>query len=198
MDLSRIIRAELERENKTPEKFYASDAGRCPLYRLWKREGREGIIQQSGATLIGSWIHEGIRKLVEKHMPFYEWEVPVENEYVKGRVDALCGDELIEIKSTAFISQVKAEPYVHHVLQAQTYAWLLGYVRKIKILYVCKLTLEVVEHELPANPEQARKDWERVIKAWEDGYSEEEVAQPLSWECKLCPYREGCKWKREK
>lgn len=200
-------------DEKSP-KFRVSDAGRCRLYRYWKRQGKKKIQPDANGLRImemGNIIHAWLAQALQNIGVLIKAEIEVEDEYRKGHADALVklGEHTI-LYDFKTISSKQAGYMLHngchakrtHAYQVFSYFEMIrdgyldrsrnGYIHDCRILYVTRETFNFVA-ETPVEMgymAEVRQDWQILCDAW-DAQREPE-ANPDSWECRYCPYRETC------
>ena len=79
-------------EGTDARKFRASDAGRCHLYQYWKRQGKKQAspnINNLKMMEMGNLIHAWLDYALDTMGVIYNAEVVVEDEHIKGHIDAL-------------------------------------------------------------------------------------------------------------
>lgn len=205
---TRRVQETLERDNR---KFRISDAGRCHLYRYWKREGKpiDDTASSNGyrAMELGIMIHNLIESLLHENPSIDVYtEGEIETEHLLGHYDCLIKTQdkrtiLYDIKTlsgkSAWYAKNNGQPIKkHHLYQIITYAKYIDPLpNEIRIAYVNCENLEVVsEEETPYNMFIFRvwKDWEMLLTAWE--CQKTPKANPEPWECRYCPYSKDCQF----
>lgn len=205
-------RRDAETAERDNSKFRISDAGKCHLYRYWKRAGKpmDQKIEANGyrAMELGIQLHE----LIQEHLyaarmdgkiADIQFERIIEDEHRLGHFDALFSIDkeviLYEFKSvsskqTYYMRKNGDTEKRQHALQIMTYRNLIPYlITQARIAYINRDNLEVVA-DIQVNPMQwiseMLKDWDTIIEAWKRGIEPE--ANPEHWECRYCGYRESC------
>lgn len=201
-------------EETDQRKFRVSDAGRCRLYRYWKRQGKERLQPDARGLRImeaGNIMHAWLEYALHEADVIVQSEIEVENEHSKGHADAILnfGDgkyilydfKTISSKQAGYILSNGCKAKKEHQFQALSYALMLenGCAHdevlvpdECRIAYITREEMEIIA-EIPVDPDllpQVKKDWQLLISAWEK--QEEPQPNPEHWECKFCPYKETC------
>lgn len=193
----KVTEAKDKLKRKMENEIYVTDLVYCPLKYRYQREFVDIAIASSisPATLLGEFVHKGLEKLIQEVLgPAAMVAVEVERErdvvvdgvryIVKGRVDMVVEDVVIEIKSGHGGLGI---PLAHHVLQARLYLWLTG-LPKAVLLYVTRNRLaEFVVSEPSTDGEVSD-----LIRSLVSG----RPAPRYTWECRYCPYSMLCPQKR--
>ncbi|MEM0500722.1 MAG: PD-(D/E)XK nuclease family protein, partial [Ignisphaera sp.] len=103
---------------------------------------------------------------------------------IKGRIDAIVGDYIIEIKSG---SSDRNLPYEQHIIQTRIYMWLSNLDKAI-LLYVTPN--RIVEYQIKGT--MSDKEITELVKSIITG----QPAPRYIWECKYCIYSILCPFKR--
>ncbi|MEL9939476.1 MAG: CRISPR-associated protein Cas4 [Ignisphaera sp.] len=192
----RIEEARKRLEKKLENEIYITDLIYCPLKYYYQRMYKEIAIANAfdPITISGELIHLGIGKLLEDLLGKdnvrleveYEKEVVVDGAtyIVKGRVDAVIGDWLIEIKSSRSDLSI---PHQHHILQTRLYLWLTG-LRKAILLYITQNRLSQYFIEDPVSDGEVADLIRSILSL--------KPAPRYSWECSYCPYAILCSNKK--
>jgi len=179
-------------ERKLENELYVTDLIYCPLKVRFSKIYQElalGTVFEPRA-LIGDFIHKGIeRTLAEilgeanvKSEVEYEKDIVVDGTtfIVKGRIDVILGDTVVEIKSSR--SDISL-PHPHHVQQLRIYLWLTGMKRGL-LLYVTDERLAEFFVEDPASDGEVSDLIRSVLTG--------RPAPRYSWECRYCPFSSVC------
>ena len=148
---------------------------------------------------IGNAIHSAVQKLYK----FDECEKTVISEKfnVKGRIDAILGKSIIELKST---DKEKYQDIYDksHYHQGVIYAYLLGSeygyeITNISIVYVFRDLKTIKVHNLPTNPNLAKSflDKSLVISECLKNNVVPSITEIPENECQWCSYKKYCKEK---
>lgn len=192
----RIEEARKRLEKKLENEIYVTDLIYCPLKYHYQRMYKEIAIANAfdPITISGELIHLGIGKLLEDLLGKdnvrleveYEKEVVVDGVtyIVKGRVDAVIGDWLVEIKSSRSDLNI---PHQHHILQTRLYLWLTG-LRKAILLYITQNRLSQYFIEDPVSDGEVADLIRSILSL--------KPAPRYSWECSYCPYAILCSNKK--
>jgi len=187
--------------DKKPYEIWVTELLMCPLKSFFNKEltiEMDGVVisplfaeeLDSPSLVLGDLVHRGLEQwLQEKYGCETEVEVSREIEIggtkytIKGRIDALCGDTVIEIK---YVRDIKSnQPFSHHVRQLQIYMWMTNRIRG-KILYVSPARLLEYEVKSPVNePQVAMMVEEYLIKP-------HNLTPRYDWECRYCPFQSIC------
>lgn len=205
-------RRDAETAERDNSKFRISDAGKCHLYRYWKRAGKPMTqkIEANGyrAMELGIQLHELIQEFLvaarmDGEITDIQFERVVEDEHRLGHFDALFsinGEKIlydfktISSKQAYFMQKNGDTEKRQHALQLMTYRNLLPYaIKQARIAYINRENLDVVA-DIQVNPmrwiSETLKDWDTIIGAWKR--DREPAANPEHWECKYCPYIQSC------
>ncbi|MEM1644429.1 MAG: CRISPR-associated protein Cas4 [Ignisphaera sp.] len=181
---------------KLDNELYVTDLVYCPLKYRYQKLYKELTIASAinPATLLGEFTHHGIEKMLIEILGLdnvkteveYEKSVEVEGTLyiIKGRIDAIIGDYVVEIKTSRSDTSI---PQNHHILQTRLYLWLTGY-KKALLLYVTANRIAEFIVDKPATDIEV-SDLVREIKAGAP-------APRYSWECRYCIYSALCPNKR--
>ena len=128
-------------------------------------------------TLVETFGSEAVKTEVE-----YEREVIVDNVsyIVKGRIDAIVGDNVVEIKTSRSDINI---PHPHHVQQVRVYLWLTG-LRRGLLVYLTPERIAEFYIETPASDGEIIDLIRSIIAG--------EPAPRYSWECNYCAYSSLC------
>lgn len=188
----RIDEASKRLEKKLDNEFYVTDLVYCPLkYRYQKLYRELAVISAiSPAAILGELAHYGLEKVLVdllgegnvKTEVEYEKHVEVENTMyiVKGRVDAVIGDYIVEIKTGRSDISI---PQSHHILQTRIYLWLTGF-RKALLLYVTQNRIAEYLVDTPASDGEISD----LVRGILTGLP----APRYAWECDYCTYSTLC------
>lgn len=164
---------------KRENEWWVTDLVRCHKRRELQMRFKEFFIV-TPSEILGDLIHKAL--LIELGLRFgckieQEFEKEIDNYIVKGRVDALCGDLVVEVKYMRDFQGNK--PLPHHVEQVKLYMWLTG-AKKGLLIYVTP---------------------NRIVKYLvNEPYGEEEIralflatrTPKWDWECDYCEYAQFC------
>lgn len=192
----RIDETKKRLEEKLDNEIYVTDLIYCPLKYKYQKIYKELTIGAAfnPVALYGEIIHQGLEKLLTTLFGTDNIKVEVEyektiylnldnntNAYtIKGRVDAVIGDYVVEIKSSG---SDKNLPYEHHIIQTRIYLWLSN-LNKALIIYVTPN--RIVEYQI----EGAISDRE-LIELVKNIITCQQVPRH-TWECKYCIYSILC------
>ena len=182
VDYAEHVKHELEREENT---VFVSELVLCKQRSLFNKQFKM-LYQPQNATIIGRLIHSGLEAFLQVYFNA-QVEVEVSREIcgyvVKGRVDALTEDEVIEIKSG--LDHKGSEPLEHHRQQVRLYMWLTGKPRG-RIVYVTYGHLSEYEVNDPASDDEVMY----MIDNW--------LSPRYDWECEYCQWRSICPYRVER
>lgn len=183
-------------EEKRDNEIFVTDLIYCPLKYRYQKVYKELVLGTafSPVTLYGEIIHHGLEKFLV--MLFGEDNIRIEVEYarnmyvdnniyiIKGRIDAIIEDCVIEIKSS---NSDKNIPHEHHITQTRIYLWISNLDRAL-LIYITPS--RIAEYEVKGAVSNGElTDLIRSII----------VGQPAprySWECRYCIYAILCPFKR--
>ena len=188
---------------KAENVFWVTELIYCPLRRKYMEQltvtvdGKKippVIAEQldTPSLVLGDLIHRGLEQWlgekgceVEKEV---EREIEVEDKkyIIRGRVDAICGDTVIEIKYARDLKSDK--PLQHHVQQVQIYMWMTG-LREGKIIYVTPSRLLCFDVKAPYQEPQVALLVQETLRG--------EPAPRHEWECQYCPFQAICPRSRQ-
>lgn len=183
-------------DKKLDNEFYVTDLVYCPLKYRYQKLYKELTIASAinPTTLLGEFAHHGIEKILIEILGSDSVKTEVECEksievegalyIIRGRVDALIGDYVVEIKTSK--SDVSI-PQNHHILQTRLYLWLTNY-KKALLLYVTANRITEFVIDKPATDGEVSD----LIRGTIAGAP----APRYSWECKYCTYSVLCSSKR--
>jgi len=130
--------------------------------------------------LLGIIVHKGVQEwLREKYGAETEidFQKELNNYSIKGRVDAIANETIIEIK---YASDIKGnEPYEHHILQLRLYLWLTEY-EEGRLIYITPNRL--IEFKI------TEKMTDDEVLMLIDGWQSPE----WDWECNYCRFYSIC------
>ena len=189
---SRFVKEQVSRlgELTDPRVVYVTDLVSCHHKFHLRKLYPELSIGFEPPAVVGNLIHAGVESIVLQHgfVPEYTVEKHVDvggSLYVlKGRVDAYNVEtrEVLEIKS---VKTFQGEPYDHHVQQLNIYLNLLGSPRGY-LLYVSHD--RIVEYVVETSHVDVEEEVARLLA---------DEKHPLyPWECRYCPYRKICPYRR--
>ncbi len=135
---------------------------------------------------------DDVHYLMNTQFPLGEGEYSVEKEYkgviIKGRIDRVVGDVIVEFKTA---SRLPDEPYEMHLDQLQLYLWLSGRKRGF-IVYVSKTNGKIKVFEIDRDDERIDILLEKAL-AFSNCLKEGKAPLPEpGWLCKVCEYVEHC------
>lgn len=184
-----------DEDTDTP-KFRVSDAGRCRLYRFWKRQGKERTQPDAkGLRLMeaGNMYHAWLSYALHESGVLVDSEIEVENEHSKGHADAivllddtyiLYDFKTISSKQAGYMLSNGCKTKKEHSYQILSYYFMIdnGAItikdqrmtclmspQECRIAYITREEMEIIA-ELPVDPDllpQVKKDWQILISAWE-------------------------------
>lgn len=192
----RISEAIDRMNKKLDNEFYVTDLVYCPLKYHYQKKYRELAISSAinPVTVLGELAHYGVEKLLVEILGANNVKVEVEFErdltvdssmyIVKGRVDAIVGDYIVEIKTGHSDISI---PQSHHVLQTRIYLWLTGF-RKALLLYITRNRMAEFLIDKPASDGEMTDLIRGIITG--------SPAPKYPWECSYCTYATLCPWKK--
>ncbi len=140
-------------------------------------------------------IGEAIHQLLGAHFPIGAGEQEYAKKHgdveIRGRVDRILGDTIIEFKTTADLPRKGPAARLRHVDQLQLYFWLTGLSRGI-LVYISRLTGRVKSFAVYRDEERISTLLERATiyaKHLREGTIPDAEEGPL---CKYCPFRQDC------
>ena len=174
--------------------YYPHLLGYCPLkvYYIYKY-GPKVTKRSMRFTNLGVALHDFILRGFAENG--YAVEVPFElvinpEVRIRGRIDALGVDHVLELKTT---SNLPSEPYKNHVRQVTLYMKATGRKRAF-ILYVTRNDLRRRIFEVPFT-KRNYEDAVNYVLRLHDSLKNDTPPDPepiASWECKDCPFRDLC------
>lgn len=215
--IDNALKTKRSTERKSSGKFSVSGAGKCRLARYWdrmKKEGKEEPNERAYRVFeVGHIFEKWIVSLVDFPVPegenplLHSYHGIVEDEHRKGEYDVILnvdGKKILydfkTVHSRKFHNNNKQgwDKDIHYHHQIVTY-WdmLKEKPDECRLCYISKDDLCI--QEVPVYPDKiidaVREDWALLIGAWTAGIEPE--ANPLSWECKKCGYK-NCQFKNKK
>jgi len=179
----------LERERHTTEResnvIWVSDLVQCKQKAQFYSQFPQ-IYQLEPRLWLGKIVHRGFQEFLKET---YNAEVEKEFEKsigvlrIRGRVDAIVSDTVVEIKYASDV--YNNEPNEHHVRQLQLYMWLTD-LEKGKLIYISPKKL--LEFD-----EQGKPDDDFVLLLYDSWKSPR-----YEWECSYCPFSAICPYKVER
>ncbi|MCS7111361.1 MAG: CRISPR-associated protein Cas4 [Ignisphaera sp.] len=190
----KVAEAKKRLEEKLRNEIYVTDLIYCPLKYKYQKLYKELALGTafSPITLYGEIIHQGLERLLQLLFGMDNIKVEVEYEksvrtnldnntyIIKGRVDAIVKDYIIEIKSS---SSDKNLPHEHHITQARLYLWLSN-LNKALLIYITPSRIVEFQVKGAVSDEELIKLVETVITG--------RPAPRYSWECRYCTYSILC------
>lgn len=183
-------------DKRLENEFYVTDLIYCPLKHRYQKLYKELAISSSiiPTAILGEFTHYGVEKILIDIFGTDKVKIEVECEKdinvdgvvynVKGRIDAVVGDYIIEIKTAR--SDVSI-PISHHILQTRIYMWLMGY-QKALLLYVTASRIAEYIIDKPASDVEVAE----LIRSTLSGVP----APRYPWECRYCIYSMLCPSKK--
>lgn len=174
---------------KNPKVIFVTDLTSCSHRRALRFKFPELTLKFEPQMILGDLLHLGLESILEGEG--FEKEVPVESTFklngeeyiVKGRVDALSKDLVVEIKTGRKGQNI---PHPHHIMQLQIYMNLLNRDRGI-LIYITPD--KMVEYSVVREPLDLNRLVEETVK--------DTVHPRWRWECKYCVYSRMCPFKVE-
>lgn len=172
-------------ELQNPSIYYVSDLIYCPLKRRFRLRFPYLSFVFEPVAVLGELVHKGLQGMLSSRGYEIEYEVakrvPLDNgeATVKGRVDALSSEEVIEIKTSR--GPAEKLPYPHHLLQVRLYMELTG---RSKGVLIYLSSDKILEYRVdPGEPVL-----EKLLRETADA----SVAPRWEWECKNCVFSRIC------
>jgi CRISPR-associated exonuclease Cas4 len=166
-------------EKKEDNEIWISELVACKHKALFNKLYREQLFVEP-RLVVGTVIHKGFQEwLREKHgaETEIEFEKEINGYTIKGRVDAVAEQNIIEIK---YASDIKGnEPYEHHVLQLRLYLWLAEY-EEGRLIYITPNRLI----EFKITEKMTDDDVLMLIDTWQ--------SPEWDWECDYCRFYSIC------
>lgn len=179
-------------EEKLDNEFYVTDLIYCPLKYKYQKLYKELTIASavSPITMLGEFAHYGIEKIlidifgVDNIKTEVKCEKGIEVDgmayTIKGRIDAVIGDYIVEIKTGRSNTSI---PQQHHIMQTRIYLWLIGY-KKALLLYITANRITEYFIDKPATDGEIID----LIRSTISGAP----APRYQWECNYCTYSLLC------
>ncbi|HDI74370.1 MAG: hypothetical protein DRJ52_01260 [Thermoprotei archaeon] len=173
---------------------YVTEITQC-LRKSWYR--RTLAEPPSDNKVVLMVMGDGAHFLLKESFPLGAGEELVEREYegvkIRGRVDRLLEDSLIEFKT---VSRIPKQPYDSHVAQSQLYMWLFNK-PKAYIVYVSRSDGRVKAYEI-ARDEEAIASLLQRVKKFSDALKKGAIPEPeQSKLCEYCEYLNICSAREE-
>lgn len=176
-------------ELRDPKIVYVTELISCAHKRFYRINYPELTLSFEPTLILGELLHYGLERVLEDEG--FNVEVEVERDYsidntyykLKGRVDALGRDCIVEIKTGRAGQKL---PHQHHILQLQLYMELLDVDLGVLVYVTPDRLVEFKVRKGRVEVEELLRDTVRdtVHPRWE-------------WECKYCPYSKLCPYKLE-
>jgi hypothetical protein len=208
--VQQLVDESLVRKDKhiSSGKINPSQMGKCYRAQYWYRKGEEPSNPPDARTLrvfkVGNIFHD----YIEGFFPEHQKEVEFETEDVKGRVDILLDDEVVELKSQhsrAFWHMQKEEYDINkgketNILQLMTGAYFLKK-PKGRLVFISKDDLCINEYGffLTNWEEKVKTELNILRQIWDSDSLPDAIprayldAKGISGECAYCSYRDKCK-----
>ncbi|RLG78121.1 MAG: CRISPR-associated protein Cas4 [Thermoprotei archaeon] len=179
-------------EKKLENEIYVTELLMCPLKpRLFKKYPELALARIFEPVLImGDLLHRGAEQVLKEIFgeDNVDVEVEVEREVVvegqsyviRGRIDAIIGDTIVEIKSGR--SDVGI-PHRHHIDQLRLYMWIKNFSKGL-LLYITNDRIT----EYPVTQPMSDGEVMDLVRS----YLEMKLVPRYSWECNYCPYSVVC------
>jgi len=173
-----------------PSVVYVTDLVSCHHKYHLRKLYPELSISFEPSAVMGNLVHAGVESIILEYgfKPEFQLEKHIElngRVYVlKGRVDAFNPEtrEVLEIKS---VKNLQGEPYEHHVHQLNIYLNLLdspkGY-----LLYISHD--KIFEYTVRPFPIDVEGELASLLR--------DERHPRYAWECRYCPFRKICPYRR--
>jgi CRISPR-associated exonuclease Cas4 len=183
-------------EKKLENEIYVTDLIYCPLKYYFQRIYKEIALAEgfNPVTIYGEAVHIGIEEVLKRIFGSdnVKTEVEFEKEFgvegkvfiVRGRVDAIVGNYIIEIKSGRSDANI---PHQHHVLQARLYLWLTGLKKAILLYITPNRVSQYIVTEPSSDGEVSDLIRSLLMRS---------PAPRYNWECLHCSYAILCPSKR--
>ena len=188
----RIEEARKRFESRLENEIYVTDLIFCPLKYRYSKLYTEIALSSSFSpiTVLGELVHIGLEKFLQdtlgsdvvKTEVEYERDISVDGVtyIVKGRVDAVVENTVIEIKTSRSDTNI---PYQHHIQQLRLYLWLTGLPRGL-LVYLTPERIAEFSVETPASDGEVAD----LVRSLISG----EPAPRYPWECGYCSYAALC------
>jgi len=166
---------------------YVTEVSQC-LRRAWFQRVMGGAPSDESVVLMimGDDVHYLMREMVAVGEGEVRCEKTLENGVIiRGRVDRIIGDAVVEFKTCAAIPK---QPYDHHVDQVQLYMWLLGK-KKAYVVCVSKINGKVKAFKVEPDLKRVEELLERsrlLSKHLREGTIPEKEEGKL---CNYCEYK---------
>lgn len=194
--LLKLYRRALEEYRKhfedsiNPKIVFVTDLVTCSQKRVFRRQYPELAFRFEPVFVLGEMVHIGIENVLKDYGFQVEVEIKrdikVDNEKytVKGRVDAVNQDIIVEIKTARTDASI---PHEHHLMQLQIYLNLLNRNNGVLIYVTPDRIAEImIKRELISIENLVKETVENTIHPRWD------------WECKYCIYSKMCPYKQIK
>ncbi|RLG82989.1 MAG: CRISPR-associated protein Cas4 [Thermoprotei archaeon] len=178
--------------SKGENELWVTDLVSCPLKTKFVKQYAE-LAEAAAFTPVTVWgelTHRGFEDVLKILFPPEDVVTEVEvsksvvvegREYfIKGRVDAMYKDIVIELKTARSDYSI---PHEHHILQVKLYLWITGKEKGI-LIYITPERIAEYEVTNDLTDDNVKELVLDVIK--------ERKVPKYSWECKYCPYTKVC------
>lgn len=138
------------------------------------------------SLVLGSLVHKGLELYLREELNAeteVEFEKEVEEYRIRGKVDAIYKDSVIEIKYARGLKDNK--PYEHHINQLRLYLWLTE-LEKGKLVYITPDKLVEFDFSNPMSDDEVLM----LIDSWK--------SPRYDWECGYCDFNSICPYRIER
>lgn len=184
--------------NVPKDEIYPSEIGKC--YRqLWFFRNETLFIKPNNDIMdYGVTLHERIEKYFQQVLNCQtevSSEMKIADLKLSGRIDILCDNTVIELKTT--IKQL-TRPLYQHMLQVASYSILLPQILEFYIVYINRQTGEIAPFKFTKNDlELYRRKVIEFIEQFAEEIKKNDYKQVMKIEgdfCNSCPFVQKCKF----
>ena len=174
-----------------PETVFVTEITQCLRKSYFQRKyGFRPAGEKAVILMLGSALHYIVQKYSDYDGKLVE--VPVKAEFegveLKGRVDLLLDDSVVELKTVIKVPDSVLE---HHRDQLLLYMFMSGRERGY-VVYVGKKDGAVEAYEVQNDPERLKTLLSRAKKLSQHLMNNEKPDPEPSWLCRFCEYRRIC------
>jgi hypothetical protein len=178
-----------------PHVYHISSLGYCPRSIFFDKVApTEESEDTKSVFLIGNIFHEWIQNnLLEGYKFEVEIEKKIESVVLRGRIDAINDEEIVELKTTNSLSYQR-RPKEEHIVQINTYMGLTG-IYKGKLVYIQKNDFDNKTFELKFNKSLFDETIKKIIaidKQITDNVEYKDVIPRMSPNCYWCKNKQYC------
>jgi len=190
--------------NVNRECVYVTELSKCAYYIYWLYNKSPIEHRINNFIIEGTLMHFVIEKIVKKLIEegavspeHVKSEIDVEKEFngitIKGRVDLIINDTIVEFKFTHNPRLIYGLPKVWHIAQVNLYMWMTG-LRKGLIIYIHLPSLNVKMWKVSYDDELVSNRLSKVNDVMIAKHGKEVEKEMFG--CDICPIYAQCRFAR--